>query len=287
MARTHIATRWLALGLCAASLPAAMTASATASTGGTSAGGGPVGKPAPTNVGATLGTITFAPATVVEGQKTTATGTLSTADAGQPVSLEIEQKSGAWDAVATKEVGADGSFSISWKANAVGQFAARVVSGAFASSVASVSTPQTTLVVVKSVIATWYGPGMYGNHTACGEKLTKHILGVADRTLPCGTPITLFYGGQSITVPVIDRGPYANGATFDLTLATAQSLGIVETVKVGYIAALGKKMLATNWYPPGSTGPTGTTGPSGPSGASGVSGASGATSTSGGAQAPA
>jgi rare lipoprotein A (peptidoglycan hydrolase) len=123
---------------------------------------------------------------------------------------------------------------------------------------------------------------LYGNHTACGEKLTKHILGVADRTLPCGTAITLFYGANIVTVPVIDRGPYANDATFDLTHATAEALGITETVHVGYIAERGKKIAATNWYAPGSTGPAGTTGASGTSGVSGASGSSG----SGGAQAP-
>ena len=33
----------------------------------------------------------------------------------------------------------------------------------------------------------WYGPGLYGNGTACGQRLTKGLVGVAHRTLPCGT----------------------------------------------------------------------------------------------------
>lgn len=276
MARMHIAIRLLVSGFCSSLLMAVMAAGATAGTGGTNAGAGAVGKPAPATVGATLGTITFAPATVVHGQKTIASGTLSAADADQSVSLELEGQTGVWDVVATKKVAADGSFSIGWRASVVGQFTARVVTGALASSLSSVSTPLTTLLVVKAVIATWYGPGLYGNRTACGETLTKHILGVADRTLPCGTPITLFYEGRTITVPVIDRGPYANGATFDLTHATAEALGISETVDLGYVAQRGKKIAATDWYAPGTTGA---------SGASGVSGATGA-SNSGGAQAP-
>jgi uncharacterized membrane protein YgcG len=282
MARIHIAIRWLVSGSCASVLMAVLATGAAASTGGTSAGTGSVGQPAPAAVGATLGTITFAPATVAHDQKTVASGMLSPADAGQSVSLELEGQPGIWDVVATKTVAADGSFAISWRASVVGQFTARVVTGALASSFSSVSTPQTTLLVVKAAVATWYGPGLYGNHTACGEKLTKHILGVADRTLPCGTAITLFYGANIVTVPVIDRGPYANDATFDLTHATAEALGITETVHVGYIAERGKKIAATNWYAPGSTGPAGTTGASGTSGVSGASGSSG----SGGAQAP-
>jgi hypothetical protein len=221
MARIHIAIRWLVSGSCASVLMAVLATGAAASTGGTSAGTGSVGQPAPAAVGATLGTITFAPATVAHDQKTVASGMLSPADAGQSVSLELEGQPGIWDVVATKTVAADGSFAISWRASVVGQFTARVVTGALASSFSSVSTPQTTLLVVKAAVATWYGPGLYGNHTACGEKLTKHILGVADRTLPCGTAITLFYGANIVTVPVIDRGPYANDATFDLTHATA------------------------------------------------------------------
>ena len=51
----------------------------------------------------------------------------------------------------------------------------------------------------------WYGPGLYGNGTACGQKLTKVLVGVAHRTLPCGTLVTFRYKGVTLTVPVIDR----------------------------------------------------------------------------------
>ena len=275
MARTHIAIRWLASSFGAGLLIAVMASGAAASTGGTSAGSGTVGIPVQTTISTTV---------VVMA----ASGMLSSADAGEPVSLELESAAGVWEVVATKLVAANGSFAISWRASVVGQFTARVVTGALASSIVSVSTPETSLVVVKSVLATWYGPGLYGNHTACGEKLTKHILGLANRKLPCGTPVTVFYEGHSITVPVIDRGPYSNGATFDLTSATAEALGITETVDVGYTEQRGKKMVATNWYPPGTTGPSGITGPSGVTGASGSSGSSGSSGAtdSGGAQAP-
>lgn len=63
----------------------------------------------------------------------------------------------------------------------------------------------------------WYGPGFYGKRTACGHAYTKHILGVAHRSLPCGTRVTFRWEGKVITVPVIDRGPYVKGRTWDLS----------------------------------------------------------------------
>ncbi|HKF85944.1 MAG TPA: septal ring lytic transglycosylase RlpA family protein [Candidatus Limnocylindrales bacterium] len=63
----------------------------------------------------------------------------------------------------------------------------------------------------------WYGPGLYGNGTACGQKLTKDLVGVAHRTLPCGTIVTFRYKGKTVSAPVIDRGPYAAGRTWDLS----------------------------------------------------------------------
>ena len=245
---------------------------AAASSGGAAAGDGSVGQPVPAPVGSTQGTLTFTPASVVVGGITTASGTLPSADAGQPVALEMQKQAGVWVAVATSIVAADGSYAIIWKAKLVGTYSMRVVSGALASSTNSVSTPESTLAILKSVVATWYGPGFYGHRTACGETFTRHILGVANRGLPCGTPVTLFYNGATLTVPVIDRGPYANGATFDLSAATAQALGVTETVNVGYTFVRGEKIAPGYWYAPGTTGPTGTTGNSGVTGSSGASG---------------
>jgi hypothetical protein len=70
------------------------------------------------------------------------------------------------------------------------------------------------------VIASWYGPGFYGNRTACGQVYTPEIIGVAHRTLRCGTMLVIEYRGRTMTVPVIDRGPYIAGRTLDLSNAT-------------------------------------------------------------------
>jgi rare lipoprotein A (peptidoglycan hydrolase) len=63
----------------------------------------------------------------------------------------------------------------------------------------------------------WYGPGFYGKRTACGIAYTTAILGVAHRSLPCGTLVEFKYGERSKVVPVIDRGPYVSGRSWDLS----------------------------------------------------------------------
>jgi rare lipoprotein A (peptidoglycan hydrolase) len=65
----------------------------------------------------------------------------------------------------------------------------------------------------------------YGLGLACGGVLGRQQLGVAHKTAPCGTLITFTYAGRSLTVPVIDRGPYVAGREWDLTGATAAALG--------------------------------------------------------------
>jgi hypothetical protein len=65
----------------------------------------------------------------------------------------------------------------------------------------------------------WYGPGMYGGRTACGVTLTTSVMGVASRTLPCGAQVTFRNPatGRTVTVPVIDRGPFVSGRIWDMT----------------------------------------------------------------------
>lgn len=72
--------------------------------------------------------------------------------------------------------------------------------------------------------ATWYGPGLYGRHTACGQLLGPETIGVAHRSLPCGTTVKFVYHGHALVTQVIDRGPYSRGNAWDLTQAAAQAL---------------------------------------------------------------
>lgn len=82
-------------------------------------------------------------------------------------------------------------------------------------------------------LATWYGPGFYGQTTACGQKMSPTLVGVASRTLACGTLVRFAFRGHALTVPVLDRGPYGGlGATWDLTAGAARALQIRETVRL-------------------------------------------------------
>jgi rare lipoprotein A (peptidoglycan hydrolase) len=66
----------------------------------------------------------------------------------------------------------------------------------------------------------------YGTQLACGGRLEAGRVGVAHRTLPCGAQLAFRHDGHTVTVPVIDRGPYVAGRDFDLTPAAAGRLGV-------------------------------------------------------------
>jgi rare lipoprotein A (peptidoglycan hydrolase) len=104
------------------------------------------------------------------------------------------------------------------------------------SSAGGASAPTTTTPAKPKVrpsgIATWFGPGFYGQRTACGQTLTPGVVGLANRTLPCGTLVKVTYATHSLTIPVLDRGPYSHIADWDLTAGAAQALGITETVRI-------------------------------------------------------
>ena len=87
----------------------------------------------------------------------------------------------------------------------------------------------------------WYGPGFYGNRTACGYALSKTLVGVAHKTLPCGTLITFRNNanGRIVTMPVVDRGPYVAGRQWDLTGGACIKLGHCYTGSISWKFARG------------------------------------------------
>jgi rare lipoprotein A (peptidoglycan hydrolase) len=87
--------------------------------------------------------------------------------------------------------------------------------------------------------ASWYGgTTMWGRHTACGETLRRTTIGVANKTLPCGTPVKFVWHGRSIIAPVIDRGPYVKGRAWDLTSAAAEALKFEGIGQIQYAVAI-------------------------------------------------
>ena len=99
--------------------------------------------------------------------------------------------------------------------------------------------PATTAALArtwKPRVASYYGPGLYGNRTACGYTLAHRTRGVAHRTLPCGTRVAVYANGLLAIYPVIDRGPHRAGVSLDLTEAAARKVGVrtTSTVRAGW-----------------------------------------------------
>jgi len=87
--------------------------------------------------------------------------------------------------------------------------------------------------------ASWYGgPSMWGRSTACGKTLQPSTLGVAHKTLPCGTTVKFVYHGRVLVTQVIDRGPYVDGRAWDFTKAASEALGFEGVGRVRYAVAL-------------------------------------------------
>ena len=99
--------------------------------------------------------------------------------------------------------------------------------------------PATTRALARSWgvrTASYYGPGLYGNRTACGVTLGHRTRGIAHRSLPCGARVPVYRNGLIAIFPVIDRGPHADGVHFDLTAAAARKVGMTTTttLRAGY-----------------------------------------------------
>jgi len=110
-----------------------------------------------------------------------------------------------------------------------------------ASVAATETTPPVGGIVfspMRTVAATWYGPGLYGHQTACGQTLQPETIGVAHRTLPCGSTVKLAYHGHTLVTQVIDRGPYTPGNAFDLTNGARQALEFNGSARLRYAVAV-------------------------------------------------
>jgi hypothetical protein len=90
----------------------------------------------------------------------------------------------------------------------------------------------------RSAGASWYGPGLWGRKTACGRTLRPGTLGVAHKTLPCGTTVKFVYHGHVLVTQVIDRGPYVRGRAWDFTAAASEALHLDGVGQVRYAVAL-------------------------------------------------
>jgi rare lipoprotein A len=86
--------------------------------------------------------------------------------------------------------------------------------------------------------ATFYASSLEGEQTASGSTLDNRKALAAHRTYPFGTVarVTNLKNGKSVTVVVVDRGPYGKnrkeGAIIDLSRSAAEKLGMIRDGQV-------------------------------------------------------
>ncbi|MGI8921014.1 MAG: RlpA-like double-psi beta-barrel domain-containing protein [Solirubrobacteraceae bacterium] len=162
---------------------------------------------------------------VIGGQNAFVRGTLRPAVAGRTVVLQARGRR-AWHAIARARTSRGGRYTLVVHTSSPDFRPLRV---RFPGDGQNAETTHrlAPLEVFQASLASEYGngDGTMGSALACGGTLQPDTLGVANVTLPCGTMVTFRYGGREIRVPVIDRGPYVGGRTWDLTVATADRLG--------------------------------------------------------------
>ncbi len=82
----------------------------------------------------------------------------------------------------------------------------------------------------REVLASWYGPGFYGQPMANGEPFDASASTIAHRELPLGTEVELTNPttGRTVRATVTDRGPYIDGREVDLSQGLARQLGLLQ-----------------------------------------------------------
>ncbi len=164
---------------------------------------------------------------VLAGHASTIAGVLEPRLSGREVVLQAQDGHG-WSTIAGTRTARGGRFRLRYVPRRTGSELVRL---RFAGDPGDLGAHRRLgrLNVYRLAEASWYGGG---GSLACGGELMSSTIGVANKTLPCGTRLMLRYDGRSLQVRVIDRGPYVVGREFDLTEATKRVLGFGGTGEV-------------------------------------------------------
>ncbi|MFN8131518.1 MAG: septal ring lytic transglycosylase RlpA family protein [Solirubrobacteraceae bacterium] len=146
---------------------------------------------------------------VHHGRRAVLSGVLAPRTPGRAVTLE-QHRHGTWSRVARATTDARGVFRFRFTPKEVGSWPLRVRFGGDRANAGTVRRVG-RLNSFRSSLASWYGA--YGGAVACGGTLGYNEMGVAHKWLPCGTRLTIRYHGRTVQAKVIDRGPYAGGAS--------------------------------------------------------------------------
>ena len=89
-------------------------------------------------------------------------------------------------------------------------------------------TPKEEKNYIEEGIASWYGPNFHGKLTANGEIFNQYDITAAHKTLPLPSivRVTNLENNREIVVRINDRGPFVGNRIIDLSLKSAQMLGI-------------------------------------------------------------
>ena len=171
---------------------------------------------------------------VLSGGRVPVSGKLLTSQGGRRILLQVNKGHG-WHTVSRTRTGPRGGFHTSFRPHGLGRYRMRVrlVGQVTASATAAVRSSaihtRGKVTVYRQSVASWYGPGFIGGRTACGGRLSSSTLGVANKTLPCGSRVIFHYHGHTVTARVVDRGPYVGGREWDLTPAVKARLHFPST----------------------------------------------------------
>lgn len=155
---------------------------------------------------------------VLAGDPVWVAGRLLPGRAGRPVALQGRSAAG-WRTLAHARTGGRGGFAVRYTpaATDIGRHLRVLFKGDRGN--AGSADAAGAMTVYEQSMASWYQDG---GSTACGFHAG---LGVANKSLPCGTKVRFRHAGHTVTATVDDRGPYVGGRDWDLNQNTAAALG--------------------------------------------------------------
>lgn len=175
-------------------------------------------------------TLETSPRDLMEGDSTIVSGFLRPVEDGRNVLLE-RRIQGEWNPIGRALV-EDGRYALPTRFTKSGFRSIRATFDG--DEVNEKKRARAVARVHRPSLATWYGPGFFGNYTACGQLYTRKSVGVAHRTLPCGTKVHVLFNGAMRWLEVIDRGPFGE-SNWDLSRKAARSIGFYGKEDIGVL----------------------------------------------------
>jgi rare lipoprotein A len=154
----------------------------------------------------------------IVGHQDHVTGHLLPGIAGRRVELQVH-RDGRWVPVAGARTRRGGGFDVHFSAPDAAHEITRVAFTGDRLNTGAHSDSEDVSGMAYAEVSWYYDAG----NTACGFHATY---GIASRTLPCGSKVTLSYAGRTVTATVDDRGPFVYSRLYDLNQTTAAALGM-------------------------------------------------------------